>query len=100
MRRCYISEIPEYSNDDVVIPALAAHGYDLEDARNYTVATCWEFVIPGAGMEVVNIGAVSLPFAVDQAIRAGLAYREPFESIEQRVGINIREQVDERVARK
>ena len=23
---------PQYSNDEVVIPALVAHGYDLEDA--------------------------------------------------------------------
>ena len=52
---------PQYSNDDVVIPALVAHGYDLEDARDYTVAACWEFIIPGRGMEVVNIGAVSFP---------------------------------------
>jgi pyruvate-formate lyase len=88
---------PQYSNDDVVIPALTAHGYDLEDARNYTVAACWEFIIPGKGMEVVNIGAVSLPFAVDQAIRAGLERGETFESIQQRARVNIQEQVDQRV---
>src|SRR5574340_863817 len=50
---------PQYSNDAVVIPALVAHGYELEDARDYTVAACWEFIIPGKGMEVANIGAVS-----------------------------------------
>jgi pyruvate-formate lyase len=85
---------PQYSNDEVVIPALTAHGYDLEDARNYTVAACWEFIIPGQGMEVVNIGAVSLPFAVDQAIRLGLEAGEAFESIQQRIRGNIQEQVD------
>lgn len=84
---------PQYSNDDVVIPALTAHGYELEDARNYTVAACWEFIIPGKGMEVVNIGAVSLPFAVDCAIRAGLAQGSPFETIQQAVRENIQEQV-------
>ena len=63
---------PQYSNDDVVIPALVAHGYGLEDARDYVVAACWEFIIPGRGMEVVNIGAVSFPAAVDQAVRDGL----------------------------
>jgi formate C-acetyltransferase len=88
---------PQFSNDDVVIPSLTAHGYDLEDARNYTVAACWEFIIPGKGMEVVNIGAVSLPHAVDQAIRAGLEHRETFESIQQRVRHNIQEQVNQRV---
>ncbi len=62
---------PQYSNDDVVIPALAAHGYEVEDARDYVVAACWEFIIPGRGMEVVNTGAVSFPAAVDQALREG-----------------------------
>ena len=57
---------PQYANDEVVIPGLVAHGYDLEDARDYTVAACWEFIIPGKGMEIVNIGAVSFPSAVDQ----------------------------------
>ena len=63
---------PQYSNDAVVIPALVVHGYELEDARDYAVAACWEFLIPGKGMEVVNIGAVSMPAAVDAGIRKGL----------------------------
>ena len=63
----------------MVIPALVAHGYDLEDARDYTVAACWEFIIPGKGMEVVNIGAVSMPAAVDTASAGGLAGGEGFE---------------------
>ena len=50
---------PQWCNDEVVIPGLVAAGYDLEDARDYSVAACWEFIIPGKGMEVVNIGAVS-----------------------------------------
>jgi len=72
---------PQYSNDDVVIPALVAHGYDQEDARDYVVAACWEFIIPGRGMEVVNIGAVSFPAAVDQAIRSSLAEGRSFDEI-------------------
>lgn len=85
---------PQYSNDDVVIPALVAHGYQLEDARDYVVAACWEFIIPGRGMEVVNIGAVSFPAAVDQAVREGLAVQEDFDHILQRVKGNIRDQVN------
>jgi pyruvate-formate lyase len=84
---------PQYANDEVVIPGLVAHGYELEDARNYTVAACWEFIIPGKGMEIVNIGAVSLPYAVDSSIRAALAAGEGFEQILQRTGENIRIQV-------
>jgi formate C-acetyltransferase len=84
---------PQYSNDGVVIPALAAHGYEIEDARDYGVAACWEFLIPGKGMEVVNIGAVSMPAAVDKAVRAGVAARESFDSICDRVSFSIRDQV-------
>ncbi len=72
---------PQYANDDVVIPALAAHGYDIADARDYTVAACWEFIIPGRGMDVGNIGAVSFPAAADTAIRDGLAGGASFEAI-------------------
>jgi pyruvate-formate lyase len=80
---------PQYSNDAVVIPALVAHGYELADARNYTVAACWEFIIPGQGMEIVNIGAVSLPAAVDRGLRAGLAAGESFDAILDRVADDI-----------
>ena len=63
---------PQYENDDVAIPGLMALGYDEEDARNYVMAACWEFIIPGRGMDIVNIGA--LPFAniVDKLIREKL----------------------------
>ena len=61
---------PQYANDDVVIPALERWGYAPEDARDYTVAACWEFVIPGCGMDIDNIDAVSFPGALDAALRA------------------------------
>jgi len=86
---------PQYSNDDVVIPGLVAHGYDLEDARDYVVAACWEFIIPGRGMEIVNFGAVSFPAAVDQAIREGLAGGMEFDGILSRTAENIRTQVND-----
>lgn len=85
---------PQYSNDDVAIPALVSHGYDLEDARDYTVAACWEFIIPGKGMEIVNIGAVSFPAAADKAIREGLAAHDNFAGIMKRVSSNIHDQVE------
>ena len=84
---------PQYSNDDVVIPALISHGYALEDARDYVVAACWEFIIPGRGMEVVNIGAVSFPAAVDHAIQAGLSAHDDFNGILDRVSEDIDAQV-------
>ena len=86
---------PQYSNDAVVIPALLAHGYDLEDARDYCVAACWEFIIPGRGMEVVNIGAVSFPAAVDGAIRTGLVNHSDFSQILSMTADDIRRQVND-----
>ncbi len=62
---------PQYANDDVVIPALVKWGYSLEDARDYSVAACWEFLIPGCGMDINNIDAVSLPKCLDTVLRKG-----------------------------
>ena len=52
---------PQYDNDDVVVHGLIRKGYAPEDAINYVVAACWEFIIPGKAMDIGNIGA--LPFA-------------------------------------
>ena len=51
---------PQYSNDDVAIPGLIAKGYAKEDAHDYVVAACWEFIIPGVAMDIPNIDAISL----------------------------------------
>ena len=61
---------PQYANDDVVIPALVRWGYDLADARDYSVAACWEFLIPGCGLDINNIDAVSFSGCLDAALRA------------------------------
>lgn len=60
---------PQYANDDVVIPALQRWGYELEDARDYSVAACWEFLVPGCGMDINNIDAVSMVGSLDAALR-------------------------------
>ena len=86
---------PQYSNDDVVIPALEKLGYAHEDAANYTVAACWEFIIPFVGADVANIGAVSYAKAIDVAFHRDLpdcaAYEDFFAAVQRR----IREQCDE-----
>ena len=63
---------PQYSNDDVVIPGLVRLGYDLSDARNYAMAACWEFIIPGVGADVANIGALSFPRVIDECLHEAL----------------------------
>ena len=70
---------PQYSNDDVVIPALEKLGYSHEDAVNYTVAACWEFIIPHVGADIANIGAMSYPKAVDAAIHKTLLSSKSYE---------------------
>ena len=61
---------PQYSNDDVVIEALTKLGYNLEDARDYVVAACWEFIIPKYGMDIPNVDALAFPKCVDKAIHS------------------------------
>ena len=63
---------PQYSNDDVVIEGLTRLGYDYKDAVNYVVAACWEFIIPGVGNDIANIGAVNFPAVVDKVIRENI----------------------------
>ncbi len=84
---------PQFSNDEVVIPALVHNGYDLEDARDYVIAACWEYIIPGKGMDVPNINALSLPAEVDTAIREGLAHNWPFSRILVRTGELIEQRI-------
>ncbi len=71
---------PQYSNDDVVIPALIAKGYAPEDARNYTVAACWEFIIPGCGMDINNAAGLSMPKVVNRAMVDHLAECADFDA--------------------
>lgn len=72
---------PQYANDDAVIPALTDMGYELQDARNYVVAACWEFIIPGVAMDIPNIGAMPLAKVADEIIRAHLADAKDFSEI-------------------
>ena len=72
---------PQYANDDVVIPALQRWGYALEDARDYSVAACWEFLVPGCGMDINNIDAVSFVGALDAALRTLTQSRKDAEAV-------------------
>lgn len=91
---------PQYENDDVAIPGLMALGYEEKDARNYAMAACWEFIIPGRGMEIPNIGA--LPFAnlTDRVIRERLTtcgnMEELKEAVRREIYSSVRKTVEER----
>lgn len=89
---------PQYSNDDVVIPALVDMGYDLRDARNYVVAACWEFIVPGVAMDIVNLDALSFPKVVREAVLAYLPATETFPELMNRVKEGIGRECDRIIA--
>ena len=85
---------PQYSNDEVVIPGLLSKGYSLKDARDYVVAACWEFIIPGEGMDIPNITALSFARVVDASIKRHLATRENFDLFMDAVKQEVKDELD------
>ncbi len=85
---------PQYSNDDIVIPALKKLGYEDNDAVNYTVAACWEFIIPNVGADVANIAAMSYPKAVDVAFNNSLLTSNTFNEFFSSVKSEIKKECD------
>lgn len=85
---------PQYSNDDIVIPALEKLGYCHKDATNYTVAACWEFIIPNVGADVANIAALSYPKAVDVALHRHLLNCDTYEQFFDFVKAEIQNECD------
>ncbi len=90
---------PQYSNDDVVIDALVRKGYDLEDARDYVVAACWEFIVPKYGMDIDNIGALNFPKVIDNVIRSGKSF-DTYEAFSAAVEEEIHAECHRIIARK
>ena len=84
---------PQYENDDVVIPGLIKLGYEERDARNYVVAACWEFTVPGRAMDIVNIGAVPLAGVVTEALVEKLPEVASMEEIKAAIAIKIKDTV-------
>lgn len=85
---------PQYSNDDVVVPGLIDLGYAPEDAYNYVMAACWEFIIPGNALDIPNIEAVSFTKAVTDAVDICLSSAESYEELYSAVRANISAQAD------
>ena len=85
---------PQYSNDDVVINGLTKLGYEYNDAVNYTVAACWEFIIPNVGCDVANIGALSFPKIIDICLHKHLSPSESFDAFLEKVRYEINLECD------
>lgn len=84
---------PQYCNDDVVVPGLTRLGYDYADALDYTVAACWEYIIPGKSMDIPNVATFNFPQVVSQVIRQELTSCESFEALMERVDQGIIDEV-------
>ena len=85
---------PQYTNDDVAIPALIALGYAPEDAANYGMAACWELIVAGVGMDTANIGALSFAQIVDKALHEDLAVCSSMEEFNSAVRAQINKEID------
>ena len=72
---------PQYSNDDTVIPGLIKLGYAPEDAADYAVAACWEFIIPGKGMDIPNLTTMNFPGVVNRTLHTHLERCDTFEDL-------------------
>lgn len=84
---------PQYSNDDVVIPGLIKLGYDKEDAYNYVVAACWEFIVPKYAMDIVNIDGLSFAMCVKNVL-ADLGTCKNYEEFYALVRKEIKDEAD------
>ena len=85
---------PQYCNDDVVVPGLMKLGYDREDALNYSVAACWEFIVPNCGADVPNHSHMDFPAVINRAIHNGLLECESFDALLGKVRKEIAEECD------
>lgn len=85
---------PQYCNDDVVIPGLIKLGYRAEDAQNYTVAACWEYIIPNRGADVPNIETFDFPKVVNEVVVSELMHCDTFEQLIERVRVAIAQECE------
>lgn len=85
---------PQYCNDDVVIPGLMKLGYDEEDAYNYVVAACWEYIVPNCGADIPNIKTFDFPAVVNWVISSKLERCNSFEELMSYVEKEIKTECD------
>ena len=85
---------PQYCNDDIVIDGLVALGYELEDARDYTVAACWEFIPSACGADWPNAEKMNFPKVVREATVEKLQNCETYEKFRSAVAEGVRAECD------
>lgn len=85
---------PQYTNDDVALPALEAWGYDKSEAIEYAVAACWEIIVPKTAADIVNIDALSFNRVIDTCLKNDLPSCQTMEEFKSRVTAEINKECD------
>jgi len=86
---------PQYTNDDIAIPALEKLGYSYKDACEYAIAACWELIIPKYGADVANISALSFAKVIDICLHRDLVNCATFDEFVKSVKKEITTQCNE-----
>jgi formate C-acetyltransferase len=68
---CAGANAPALYNDAVIVEALLANGYALEDARDYAVCGCVEPVAPGKTFGSTDAALFNLPIVLELALNQG-----------------------------
>jgi formate C-acetyltransferase len=63
--------VPALFSDEAAINSLVAHGYPLEEARNYGVVGCVELALPGKSFFSTDAGLFNLPLCLELALNQG-----------------------------
>lgn len=85
---------PQYCNDDVVVSGLIRLGYEPEDAIDYVVAACWEYIIPGKGADIPNKATMNFPLVVNNVIKSKLEASGTFDELMVFIKDGIRDECD------
>ena len=65
------SGMPALFNDEAVVAALTAHGFSVEDARDYGIVGCVEPSIPGKSFLSTDAALFNLPICLELSLNAG-----------------------------
>ncbi|MBU4174109.1 MAG: formate acetyltransferase [Actinobacteria bacterium] len=63
--------VPALFNDEAVVPSLVAHGFPVEDARDYGIVGCVEPSIPGRSFMSTDAGLFNIPICLELALNRG-----------------------------
>ncbi len=63
--------VPAMFGDEASINSLVAHGYPLEEARNYGIVGCVELALPGKSFFSTDAGLFNLPVCLELALNRG-----------------------------